>query len=459
VPFHRLATLPIRFLAAFVSSFHPHSLPPMLRRNYGRELAAWAFLPLMLGGIQSGAMGVVLKKTFVGIPELPDQTLDIAVAAIAAATAIGNLTSGIWATIANGRRKVAFLSGLMLATSACVATMAFIPRTAFGAWSLVALVILGWVFWSAVVTIRTSVWRANYPDADRTKITGRIATVQVLVMAASGVVIGWSLDRSVESIRYLFPMMAVFGVVGAIIYGGVRLRGQNRLARAERQGHHSERPSLNPFAVLRVLRDDRRYAGYMACMMLFGTGNLMISPTLVIILEDEFIASYQTAILVTTVVPLVIMPFAIPIWARLLDQMHVISFRAIHSWAFVLASLLFLIAVEYHLLPLLFIASAMLGIGFGGGMLAWNLGHQHFAPPHRDSQYMSVHVMLTGLRGLFAPFLGVAIYTAFAANGHPGLIYAVTLGLNIAGALGFLLLRARHNASRTANQPTNRPSV
>jgi hypothetical protein len=92
-------------------------------------------------------------------------------------------------------------------------------------------------------------------------------------------------------------------------------------------------------------------------------------------------------------------------------------------------------------------------------MLAWNLGHQHFAPPHRDSQYMSVHVMLTGLRGLFAPFLGVAIYTAFAANGHPGLIYAVTLGLNIAGALGFLLLRARHSASLKADQLTNRPTV
>ena len=430
-----------------VSTFHPRTLPPMLRRNYGRELAAWAFLPIMLGGIQGGAMGVIIKKTFAGIPGLPEAGLDLAVAAIAASTAIGNLTSGIWATAANGRRKVPFLSGLMLATSGCVALMAFTPRTAFGAWMLVGLVVLGWVFWSAVVTIRTSVWRANYPDASRTRITGRLATVQVLVMAAGGFVIGWSLDQSVESIRFLFPILGAFGVAGAIIYGGVRLRGQNRLARAERQGHHSERPSLNPLAVLRVLGEDRRYAGYMGCMMLFGTGNLMISPTLVIILEDEFTASYQTAILATTVVPLVVMPFAIPIWARLLDRMHVISFRAIHSWAFVLASLLFLIAVEFHLLSLLFIASAMLGIGFGGGMLAWNLGHQHFAPPHRDSQYMSVHVMLTGLRGLIAPFLGVAIFTALAARGHPGMIYAVTLGLNIAGAIGFLVLRAKYKTT------------
>ena len=114
-----------------------------------------------------------------------------------------------------------------------------------------------------------------------------------------------------------------------------------------------------------------------------------------------------------------------------------------------LASAVFLVATEYHILPLLFVASAMLGIGFGGGMLAWNLGHQHFAPPHRDSQYMSVHVMLTGIRGLIAPFLGVAIFTALAARGHPGMIYAVTLGLNIAGAIGFLMLRARQPANAT----------
>jgi hypothetical protein len=136
------------------------------------------------------------------------------------------------------------------------------------------------------------------------------------------------------------------------------------------------------------------------------------------------------------------MPFAIPVWAKLLSRLHVISFRTVHSWTFVLASGLFLAAVETHVLPLLFVASATLGLGFAGGMLAWNLGHQHFAPPHRDAQYMSVHVMLTGLRGLAAPFLGVAIYTWLAARGHPGLVFAVSLGLNITGALGFLSLRA-----------------
>ena len=165
-------------------------------------------------------------------------------------------------------------------------------------------------------------------------------------------------------------------------------------------------------------------------------------------LRDEVETTNLTAIIVTTVLPLAIMPLAIPIWARILEQTHVIVFRSIHSWTFVTASLLYLIAVEMELISLMFIAAGTLGVGFAGGMLAWNLGHQSFAPPHQDSQYMSVHVFLTGIRGLIAPFAGVLIYTAFAAGGHPGLTFAVSLGLNIIGAIGFLLLRrnlARHH--------------
>ena len=433
-----------------VSSFHPRSLHPMLRRNYGLELGAWFLLPFMLAGIQGGSMGVVLKKTFTGVPGLTDATVDFAVACLAASTAVGNLTSGITATLANGRRKVPFLFGLMVATSCCVGLMAFVPISAAGAWMLVALVVLGWVFWSGVVTIRTSVWRANYPDANRATIAGRIGTVQVIMMAIAGAGLGWSLDHSATTFRVILPVVSLLGIAGALVYLRVRLRGQSRLARAERAGNATERPQLNPLAVLGVLRDDRRYAAYMGCMMLFGLGNLMISPTLAIIVEDEFGLSYLAGILLTSVIPLAVMPLAIPLWARLLSRLHVISFRAVHSWVFVTASALFLVSVETHSLPLLYVASATIGLGFAGGMLAWNLGHQHFAPPHRDAQYMSVHVMLTGLRGLAAPFLGVGLYTWFAARGHPGLVYAVSLGLNILGALGFLMLQAaeRRRATR-----------
>ena len=89
----------------------------MLRRNYARELSAFAILPLMLGGLQSGTMAVVLKKTFNDVPGIDPSTLDFAVATMGASTALGNLTSGIWASMANGRRKVRFITALMLTTA------------------------------------------------------------------------------------------------------------------------------------------------------------------------------------------------------------------------------------------------------------------------------------------------------------------------------------------------------
>jgi hypothetical protein len=51
------------------------------------------------------------------------------------------------------------------------------------------------------------------------------------------------------------------------------------------------------------------------------------------------------------------------------------------------------------------------GTGQGGGTLAWNIGHLHFARTHEAEVYMGVHVSLTGLRGMFAPLLGTILWT------------------------------------------------
>jgi hypothetical protein len=61
------------------------------------------------------------------------------------------------------------------------------------------------------------------------------------------------------------------------------------------------------------------------------------------------------------------------------------------------------------------------GITNGGGSLAWQLGHNDFAPRDQLSAYMGIHVTLTGVRGAFAPFLGMALYLGWDAKGHvPG---------------------------------------
>ena len=437
----------------------------MLRANYARELASWTFMPIMLTGINAGAMGVILKKTFTDLPGTTDSGLALAVGTVGAATAIGNLTSTIWAAVSTGRNKVNLIVLLMVACSLCVGAMAIVPASNTGAWVMASLVLIGWIFWSGVITTRASVWRANYPGSDRTSIAGRLASVQAVISALSVFVVAKLLDgfsdedtwgtrlldkAEIEFIqaetieqqgfRVIFPILAIFGLLGASIYARVRLRGQSRLARVERSTKGDSRSILEPLRAFGVLHRDRNYRKYILCQFIFGAGNLLMMPVLALILISRFDASYLESLLVTAIIPPILMPLAIPMWAKLLGGMHVISYRAIHSWVFVVAGLCFLTGSVLTQYWIIVAGSAVLGIGWAGGVLAWNLGHQHFAKPEQDTEYMSVHVVLTGVRGAFAPYLGVGLYEMLKPSGQESWVFGVAALLSTVGALGFLLL-------------------
>jgi MFS family permease len=140
------------------------------------------------------------------------------------------------------------------------------------------------------------------------------------------------------------------------------------------------------------------------------------------------------------------MPIAIPFWARRLGRKHVVDFRATHAWSFVLATAVLFVASLMHSMPLFYVAGALLGVGFAGGSLAWNIGHQDFAPPERDAEYMAVHVTLNGIRGLAAPFLAVGLYEGLKAwNLTPWTFFVCTV-VNAVGAWGFVELRKRRRS-------------
>lgn len=425
-----------RLFQRAVASFHPDSMPTMVRPNYRRELGATGLVSVCRATVDGGVIGVVVRTMYDGV--VPDATLNMLVGVLVAAIAFGNILSFAWAGLSNGRNKIRFISGVLTLMSVLVGSLALAPRTPAGLGMLVAIVVAVWICWSGFVTLRTTVWRVNYSRPVRARITGKLATIQVLVGATMGLTLGRLMDMDERSLRFLAPAAALMGLAGALLYARVRIRGNRALMRDEVQ--HNGAASLNPVGVVRLLAGDRAFALFMLCQSLMGLGNLMVMPLLPIVLHQEFGVGYTAGILATTAIAQGVMPLAIPLWARVLDRMHVIRFRAIHTWVFVVSLSTILIAVRTHHLWLLYVAAAIKGIGFAGGVLAWNLGHHDFAPAHKASQYMGVHVTLTGVRGLAAPFLAVAIYNALdsAEPGAGSWTFAICLGLVIVGALGFV---------------------
>jgi hypothetical protein len=95
------------------------------------------------------------------------------------------------------------------------------------------------------------------------------------------------------------------------------------------------------------------------------------------------------------------------------------------------------------------------GVSQGGGSLAWNLGHLHFAKADEAEVYMGIHVFLAGVRGLIAPLAGMWLWTVI---GWPVWLIALALalsGLAVYASLARLEVGSstRHHSIAVASSP------
>lgn len=433
------------------AALHPHSVPALSRRNYRRELLYTLLFSTALAVVEGGIVSVIVNNAFHGV--VPEVRLSYIVALLMAAPEFANLTSFAWIAGAHGRDKVRFLNLVQAAALVLIASIAIIPRTEPGLYLLCGVLVAARVCITGVVTLRGTLWRANYSRHHRASATGKFSTVSVLVIAAAGWLFGRALEWNEESFRILIPIVCVLGAAGVFSYGRIRLRGRRAMLRAERETGTSARSSMNPAVMIRLLRQDRWYAWFQACMFTLGAGNLMLSAPLVLTLRERFDAGYAGGILVVNSVPYLVMPWFIPLWARLLATTHVVRFRALHSWVFVLAQGVIVLAVHMGWFWGLIVGAVLQGVGYGGGTLAWNLGHLDFAPARKATEYMGVHVTLNGVRGLAAPLVAVSIYETLETlrTGSGVWVFAFSVVLCIAGATGFgRLSKAMGDAARRA---------
>ncbi|MEM1183852.1 MAG: MFS transporter [Planctomycetota bacterium] len=429
----------------------PSRVPLMSRQNYRLEFTAAFFMPFLLIVFEGSVISVLVRIAFEG--HVDPKLLNFITGAVAVVPALSNLLSFVWVRLSHGVNKVRFVTSLHAVMAAMGLGVALVPLNDAGLIILALLVLFGRACWSGVTTLRSTIWKQNYPDGSRAKITGPFAMITVLMLAGLGYGLGELMDADDRAFRVLVPVGCVMGMVGRYFWTRIRVRGEAAMLLGEKAADRKEGPSFNPVRMIDVLLKDRSYAAFMLCQFLLGMGNILAMTLLAILLREIFSADYNQGMLVSTVITFVVMPFAIPLWAKLFDKVHIVKFRAIHSWVFVVGLTVLLIAVHTETFWLLFVFSALKGIAFGGGVLGWTLGHLDFAPPEKVNQYMGVHVTLTGVRGLLAATLGVQVYEWLGgAEGGGGPAVGICLALTTIGAIGFVMM------SRGMDKPRHDPA-
>jgi MFS family permease len=442
-----------------------HRLPYLTRRNYYYEFMHLLPWGLLAGAVEGQITSVVVAKTF--------NAGDWLVAVASATPIAALLLTLVWGMLCIGRPKLTLATLFGAGTALCAATVGLAPHTPAAGGIFVAQMALAQLFMSGFVTVRSALWKHNYPPHARGRITARLQGLRMIMSVI--ILAGMSLlfDHNPAHYRWLYPAVALSGLLGLLILQNIHVRHEkseladfdaDRAVGADNQP--LERISVaTAFSIRRVvaqlnrvLRSDRRFAWYLSAQMCFGFSVQMIIPLLVIVIREAFQMYWISTVLIVMLPKLIIFG-SLRRWGWLYDRVTVPRFR-VYVGLCAAGGVFFgmigaaLIESGGALDPAFVIPAAVVcftlraigqGLHQGGGSLAWTLGHLDFSRRHDAELYMGVHVTLTGLRGLVAPFAGVALGNLIGWGA-----WAVALVLCLIGVLTYhRLAKSDENRPRT----------
>ncbi|MEY4762524.1 MAG: hypothetical protein RLZZ200_2380, partial [Pseudomonadota bacterium] len=195
---------------------------PLVEALYRRESLSWGLIGLTLGLVEGATAAVMVKKGFAGTAS--PAAVNLAVAFVSGAPALANVVSFLWANLAHGRSRVRLMVSLMAGFAVLVGLVGISPHVTGGLLFMVLSVIASRAVWAGILTVRASVWTANYPRAVLARVTGRIVVVSSFGVAASAALAGMVLESLPGWSWGLYLLAAMTGLAAAWMYRQTRVR-------------------------------------------------------------------------------------------------------------------------------------------------------------------------------------------------------------------------------------------
>lgn len=451
-------------LSLSLFDFSARRVPYLSRASYVRELRTAATYPVAMALTEGAFASVVAQKYF----DAPTALVSV----IVAAPMFGNIAALIWSDLSEGKPRIRFANHLQLAVAMCLFAVMLtwlLPKPQ-GVWLFAALMVIVRVLASGIVTIRSVVWRLNYPRDRRAQIVARITVIATAAMALASGLGAALVDRYNWAYVFVYLGAAILALAGMQQFAKVRIRGEGKLIRRERIEEADDalrglpprrrRPIahlIELFADARqLLRQDRNFRIYQRWQMLMGMSFLMMFPALYTLVNKHLTdprADYLLATIVTYTIPSITQVIFTQLWAPIFDRMRFAKFRFIQSVVGVSAHSMVAVGAIMGSLPMLAGATFVLGISQAAGGLAWNLGQNAFAPPDQVQRYMGVHVMLTGLRGCVAPFIGTLVFSLLSGYQLERFTFLLPLAICTLATIGFYTMMTG-DAARDVERPS-----
>jgi MFS family permease len=277
------------------------------------------------------------------------------------------------------------------------------------------LMILLFSFNAFISPAQNAILQTNISPKNRGNIFGYTASFITLVSVIFSFVIGKILDVNEDWFRYFFAIVGIFGLVHAIIMSRIQLKKSHNTDKAFISFKHI---FYTPIArSLEVLKKNKEFAIFQRNFFIYGIAFMVLLPAIPKYLVEYLEMDYSQTFLAKGIISQIGILFLAPLAGRFFDKKNPALFTSLTFMLLSLYPLILLVSsfflgtssVNY----IVYFAFFVYSLAMSGIIISWNISSICFAGDEDVSMFQSVHVSLTGLRGLFAPFLGLLVMKTF----------------------------------------------
>lgn len=247
----------------------------------------------------------------------------------------------------------------------------------------------------------------SYTNEERGRLFGYITTHTTFVNLTLSLALARTLDHWPEGYRVLLPLGGLAGIGTAWIYAHML-----KFTDGGADGEASEAPAGGVFALLgeaarqtlAFVRAEREFMRYQRWFFLYGCGFMSAQPLLLILLTDVLHVTYVQGALLQTVIPQLALLLLSPLVGKLYDRANPVLTMV---WSALLLGAFAVVMTQCDSFAIALAGIVLYSVAMVGINLSWSLCSLYFAGERRVEPFYSLHVAMTGLRALIAPWLGV----------------------------------------------------
>lgn len=278
------------------------------------------------------------------------------------------------------------------------------------------LIILFCYYLGTAITLPTInlLLKHNYRNNNFGKLYGYATTANKSATLIATMVFGFLLDNNYFAFRWVYPAIGILGVLGYYSLSTVPFKQTAVLIKEK-----LFTSIANSFKrMVRILKTDKPFSHFQMAYFSYGISFMITATVITFFLESHLSLSYSVISGYKTLAGIVTV-LCLPMFGILMDKIDQRKFGTL-MFSFMLLYVVGIMLTEFFPMKfmigsnevylMLILAFISMGLFNSTGTLSWNVSSSYFSKNlDTISDYQAIHITLTGVRSLFAPF-GVLIY-------------------------------------------------